>query len=417
LTQTASVKPGDPVAAGGLLATSNFTDASGHLALGLNLRTGYLPWAGPSNYEDAVVVSRSAAEKLTARQTFQLGLGHPQAEATPVHRYASLFPGRYDKAALAPLGDDGVVRVGQTVTRGQPLVLAAAERPLGGSRVLRRAGPAFADHTVTWDHDDPGVVTDVAHGPSGPVVVVRADRPSRVGDKVAGSHGDKGVIAKILPDDEMPVAADGKPLEYLASPTGIVSRANPAQTVELVLSRVARKLGRPVTVPDFGDEDDLAEWARRLAREHGVAATEAVTDPRTGRTIPGVPVGERFVMKLHHQAEDKLQARDGGGYDSDGRPTRGGPGGCLHGDTPVFTPAGLRRIADLVAGREARPVDTPAGPRPVSDWFERWALPAELVTVTLSDGSALHLTRGHAVHRADGSRAAAADLRPGDRLG
>ena len=36
----------------------------------------------------------------------------------------------------------------------------------------------------------------------------------------AGRVGDKGVISRIIPDDQMPVAADGKPVEVLMNPLG-----------------------------------------------------------------------------------------------------------------------------------------------------------------------------------------------------
>lgn len=327
LHQTALVKPGDPVKAGQLLATSNFTDETGHAALGANLRVAYLPWHGPDDYEDAVIVSESAARRLTSSHAYKVGLPGGPAQPVTADKHKALFPGRYTAEQLAAIGDDGAVRVGTRVSQGDPLVLAAAERPLGGSKTLKRNQPAFADHTQTWDYADPGVVTDVVPGPDGPTVLVTAERQARVGDKLSGRYGDKGIISRVLPDDQMPQTPAG-PAEVLVSPTGVVSRANPAQMIELALGGVARKLGRPVTVPDFDDIDDLSAWARDLARQHGVSTLADVTDPVTGRTVKGVPTGERFFLKLHHQAEDKLQARDGGGYDSEGRPSKGGAGGA-----------------------------------------------------------------------------------------
>jgi len=60
---------------------------------------------------------------------------------------------------------------------------------------------------------------------------------------------------------------------------------------------------------------------------HGVKDLETVTDPETGRGIKDVLVGNRFFMKLSHQAEDKLQGRGFGGYTQNEVPAKGGPEG------------------------------------------------------------------------------------------
>lgn len=54
-----------------------------------------------------------------------------------------------------------------------------------------------------------------------------------VGDKVANRHGSKGVIAKIIPENEMPILEDGRRLEIILNPLGIISRMNIGQLFEL----------------------------------------------------------------------------------------------------------------------------------------------------------------------------------------
>ena len=143
----------------------------------------------------------------------------------------------------------------------------------------------------------------------------------------SGRMGNKGVIGSIIPDDEMPVAEDGKPVELLYSPYGTISRTNPAAIIEMWLGKIAEKTGKPYKIKDFDRIDDLTAFAQDELRKHGLKATETVTDPRTGRKIPGVTVGNMFTMKLHHVAESKAQARGTGGYTADGMPARGGYGG------------------------------------------------------------------------------------------
>lgn len=57
--------------------------------------------------------------------------------------------------------------------------------------------------------------------------------PIAVGDKVSNRHGAKGIISKIVPKDEMPQLEDGRHLEIIVNPLGIISRMNVGQLFEL----------------------------------------------------------------------------------------------------------------------------------------------------------------------------------------
>jgi hypothetical protein len=159
-------------------------------------------------------------------------------------------------------------------------------------------------------------------------VVVKAQAPMEVGDKLTGRFGDKGVIAEIVPDDQMPHDKDGNPYEVLVSPLGLISRVNPAQVIEAALGKVAAKTGKAYKVTDFDSKRDLVEFAQKELEKHGLADTEDVYDPETGRKIGGVLTGSRFFMKLHHTAESKGQGRATGGYTAEGTPAKGGSEGA-----------------------------------------------------------------------------------------
>jgi DNA-directed RNA polymerase subunit beta len=63
-----------------------------------------------------------------------------------------------------------------------------------------------------------------------------------IGDKVANRHGGKGVISGIIPDEKMPVLADGRKLEIIINPLGIISRMNAGQLFELHLNEALYQL-------------------------------------------------------------------------------------------------------------------------------------------------------------------------------
>ncbi|NDD52541.1 hypothetical protein EBZ39_01460 [bacterium] len=301
-TQKPTVQPGDAVAPGQLLATSNYTDPNGTAALGLNLRVAYLPFRG-KNYEDASIISASAAKRLTSEHMYQHEAEWDSNTHAGKKAFVSLFPDEYDRNTLTNFDDRGAIKKGAVVNHGDPLILVAKKRDTVYGKVHRGRAGNFANDTVTWEHHSPGVVTDVAHTARGVSVIVKTQAEMDVGDKLTGRFGDKGVIAEIVPDDQMPKDKDGNPFEVLVSPLGLISRVNPAQVVEAALGKVAAKTGRAYKLKDFDNSQNLVEFAQKELAKHGLTDTEDVFDPETGRKISGVLTGNRFFMKLHHTAE------------------------------------------------------------------------------------------------------------------
>lgn len=327
LHQTSMLQAGERFASGDILARSNYTDGKGTTALGINARVAYIPWGG-KNFEDAIVISESMAKRLTSEHMYQFDYEKTERTRTGRNAYVSLFPSRYNREVMARMDDDGVIKPGSTVRFGDPLILRAEQKSRAQNKVHRKRQAGFTDSSVTWDHHDDGIVTDVVKTRRGPVVLVKSKHPMMVGDKLSGRYGDKGVISAIIPDHQMPHDKEGIPFEILLNPLGTQSRTNPAQHVEAALGKLAHHLGRPVKVEDFRtDIDDYTEWAIEQLRKAGLSDTEDIIDPSTDRKIPDINTGYRFFMKLHHMAETKGQGRGSGGYTSEDTPAKGGETG------------------------------------------------------------------------------------------
>ncbi len=86
------------------------------------------------------------------------------------------------------------------------------------------------------DELPPGVIKMVK-------VYVAIKRKISVGDKMAGRHGNKGVISRILPVEDMPYTADGRPVQVVLNPLGVPSRMNVGQILEIHLGWGAKVLG------------------------------------------------------------------------------------------------------------------------------------------------------------------------------
>jgi len=327
LHQEALVKPGDAVAPGQMIAKSNYVDANGHAAYGANLRTAFMTGRG-NVYEDSVLISESAAKKLTSDHLYRHSLEDDDATLRGRSAFAAAFPGKHTLDVLKTVDDDGVVKPGTVVNKGDPLILAVKRRQGLFGRLSRSGKSALADASETWDYDEPGVVTDVHRTKAGPVVLVQSQKPAKPGDKLAGRHGNKGVT-NIVSDHEMPLDEQGRPLDMIISSLGTISRANPAAIFEAYLGKIAAARGKPYVVPDFQHGQDVGRFVTEEGKKHGVKFMETVTDPRTGRPIPNVGVGNMYVMKLSHMAEGKVKGRGLGGYDETGQPLRGQSGKAM----------------------------------------------------------------------------------------
>ena len=331
LTHTPRVEPGAHIDAGSLLARSNYTTDDGTLALGRNLRTAVIPFKGHS-MDDAIVMSESAAQKLTSEHLITEAMDADGGVKIGKNHYTSLFPSKFKRSQLEDIGDDGVAKPGTILEEGDPIILATRPKTVSSinsalgnlSKVTRQAR---SNASLIWDHEHPGEVVDVAKTKKGYKVNVKAAFPMQEGDKGALRAGQKFTVSLILPDEEMPTDIDGNPMELLLNPQGIPSRVNPATPMEIILGKVAERMGKPINVPSVTDPDNPRQnYINELLEKAGIEDTEEVLiDPQTGKPLAGtVLTGNAYTMKLHHMAEKKLSGRGASaGYTIDDQPAKG----------------------------------------------------------------------------------------------
>ncbi|MBX3691986.1 DNA-directed RNA polymerase subunit beta [Dokdonella sp.] len=201
-------------------------------------------------------------------------------------------------------------------------------------------------------------------------VYLAVKRRIQPGDKMAGRHGNKGVVSMIVPVEDMPYAADGRPVDIVLNPLGVPSRMNIGQILETHLGWAAKGLGEKIgrmldanekvgEVRKFLDaiynhdkdafkarvdlkslnDDELLALARNLrngvpmatpvfdgAFESEIKAMLKLADlPESGQTqlFDGrtgeafdrpVTVGYMHMLKLNHLVDDKMHARSTGPY-------------------------------------------------------------------------------------------------------
>ena len=355
------VTKGQLVKKGQVIADSNYT-RNGTLALGTNLRVGYLPMRG-YNYEDGVVISRSASEKLTSQHLYTFKRDSAVKLGTRLN--AKLVDSLEDKSVVidkdfykvwAPrsaatsknfndLDDDGVIKEGTEIEKGFTLIAACMRTdhdPAKASLMKStRIKSSWRGAAIEWEKDSPAVVTRVVKRGKDVSVFVRSEEPMKVGDKLVGRYGNKGIVTKILEDHEMPYAgedSDGNRnhVEVAMHPAGVPGRINVGQLMEMGASKIAEKTGKVYKVRNF-DADSRDKMRELLAemKKHRVSDQEILLDPKTDRPIGSVIMGKQYIQKLTHQVDKKMAARPGGmlpghsgfSYDINNQPRSGAPAG------------------------------------------------------------------------------------------
>ena len=198
-------------------------------------------------------------------------------------------------------------------------------------------------------------------------VFVAVKRRLMPGDKMAGRHGNKGVVSKIVPVEDMPYQANGKPVDIVLNPLGVPSRMNVGQILETHLGWSCSELGEQIKVylkdfeakidqikdklkeiygKDYYDQvisklskKEIAELVENISNGVPIstpvfdgASTEDITKmldiaklPNSGQTQlwngqtgekfdRPVTVGIIYMLKLNHLVEDKIHARSTGPY-------------------------------------------------------------------------------------------------------
>jgi DNA-directed RNA polymerase subunit beta' len=310
---TPRVEVGAKVTAGQTIADTNYSK-DGTLALGTNLRVAYIPFKG-YNFEDGIVISRSAADKLSSEHLHKPQLKVDDSLILSKRKFEINHPGIFTRTQLTKLDDDGIVRVGQKVMPGDPLI--AGTKPfqlkdrVGLGAIRRSMSGSHTEKSVRWESDVAGEVVGVHRAGDKITVHVKTVEPMQIGDKMAGRYGNKGIVTKILDDHEMPRTVDGKHVEVALNPSGIPGRMNVGQVLEVAAGKIAQKTGQTYYVKNFDPGVDQVAKVKAELKKHGLTDTEKLYDPETKQELGTAMVGPQHMIKLVHQIDKKLSVRSG----------------------------------------------------------------------------------------------------------
>ena len=326
LHHTPLVKEGDKVTKDQLLAESNFTKG-GTLALGTNLRAAYIPYKG-YNFEDGIVISQAASEKLTSEHIYKKTYSITPQTFLAKNAFRANYPSAMSAENAGKLDGEGIVKKGEKVKPGD-IIVAALEKKNRDAQIAvisRTLADRPKDASVRWTAEDQGVVTEVVKVGNTISVFIKTEERAKIGDKLSGRMGNKGIITKILGDGAMPKDADGKAVDILLNPHGVIGRINIGQIYESAAGKAALKTGAPYKVQNFSGQNYLGA-TRKFLKDNGVTDKEELFDPETGKSLGQVHVGNPYILKLFKQSSGNFSVRQGGPgspYDSNLQPLKTG---------------------------------------------------------------------------------------------
>jgi len=122
------------------------------------------------------------------------------------------------------------------------------------------------------------------------------------GDKVANRHGNKGVISKIIPHEKMYQLKDGRHVDIIINPLGIISRINFGQVYEshmtMALDSVKRKLKEMLN--EGKSKDDLVEYIMEFIKR--IDRTETLwysTNMEAFLNLDTTIIDEKFIDEFY----------------------------------------------------------------------------------------------------------------------
>ncbi len=331
--QRPMVSLGEKVKKGALLADTS-SSVNGEIAVGQNGLVAFMTWSG-ANYEDAIILSERIVKnsKFTSVHIEEFIVSVRDTKLGPeitTHDIPNV-----GETKLKNLDEDGIIRVGAEVMPGDILVgkitpkgetqLTPEERLLrsifgekardvkdtskrleGGKRGRIISVKIFSRES--GDKLESGIIKRIH-------IEVAQVRNVSIGDKLAGRHGNKGVISKILPEEDMPYMEDGTPIDIILTPLGVPSRMNLGQILEVHLGLAANTLNYQAIVPPFAGATDaeIKEELIKAGFKHN--GKMKLFDGRTGESFEQeIAVGYMYILKLHHEVEDKIHMRSIGPY-------------------------------------------------------------------------------------------------------
>jgi DNA-directed RNA polymerase II subunit RPB2 len=177
--------------------------------------------------------------------------------------------------------------------------------------------PQLEDDSVFPKKGQLGVVdrtfiTDEASGKRLAKVRIREERMPGIGDKFCSRAGQKGTVGLIIPEEDMPFAADGTRPDLIINPHALPTRMTIGQLVETLMGKACVLQGGFGDCTAFVNHGSKHQVFGKMLTELGYhsSGTQLLYNGMTGERMESqIFMGPTYYMRLKHMVKDKINYR------------------------------------------------------------------------------------------------------------
>jgi len=284
---------------------------------GVNTIVAIMSYTG-YNVEDAILINEGAVKRGLFNTTY-FTMYESREESSKVSGSMSnsvfadvskknvvgLKPG-YDYSYLDEWGlvkentviDEKIVMIGKVTVDSED-----SERISDSSVFTKKGQLGFVDKSFITEGEEGFRIAKIR---------VREERTPAIGDKMASRVGQKGTIGLIIPEEDMPFAADGMKPDLIINPHALPSRMTIGQLIESVLGKICTHYGGMGDCTAFetkGANTEIYSEALANAGYHS-SGNHIMYNGMTGEQInTDIFIGPTYYMRLKHMVKDKINYR------------------------------------------------------------------------------------------------------------
>lgn len=286
------------------------------LTAGQNVTVAITPYQG-FNQEDSICINKAAVDRGLFRATTFRTISYNEKKRGTSFKEVLGVPPLDDRRRFYnyhKLGDDGIIKVGSKVEKGDVVIgryLEHCDKSTGKKKIR--------DCSIAAKNNETGVVDMIVHGttPEGHRFVkvkIRRTRIPEIGDKLASRSAQKGTIGAVVPEEDMPWDPTGQhKIDIMINPHCIPSRMTINQIIESFGSLLTIVSGQKADATAFSEASDNAAIRIKTAlEERGLdsTGTTKLVNGHTGEDFKSVIfVGNTYYQRLKHMVDEKVHAR------------------------------------------------------------------------------------------------------------
>jgi hypothetical protein len=180
---------------------------------------------------------------------------------------------------------------------------AASDVKVDASKTPKKGQLGIVDKTF---------ITEGEEGTRIAKIRVREERIPNIGDKMASRAGQKGTIGLVVPERDMPFAANGIRPDLIINPHAIPSRMTIGQFVETITGKASAMYGAFGDCTAFNNDGSKIGVFGDLLCKSGYhsSGNEVLYNGMTGEQLEvEIFMGPNYYMRLKHMVKDKINYR------------------------------------------------------------------------------------------------------------